>query len=147
MSSRTRTTISFSERGNPRRYTISLGDPASDLHAHMMEAMSGHHVMSRSSASLHSMMGSMPRIEDLFQELNTPDSTEPNAPELIDTIPVYKAEGDVGECSVCQEHIKKGEDFRRLPCSDTVNHCFHSKCIDQWLTSNDTCPNCRAKLF
>ena len=142
MSSRTRTTISFSERGNPRRYTISLGDPASDLHAHMMEAMSGHHVMSR---NMRPML--MPRIEDLFQELNTPDSTEPNAPELIDTIPVYKAEGDVGECSVCQEHIKNGEDFRRLPCSDTVNHCFHSKCIDQWLTSNDTCPNCRAKLF
>jgi len=146
MSSRTRTTISFSERGNPRRYTISLGDPASDLHAHMMEAMSGHHVMSRSSASLHSMMGSMPRIEDLFQDL-VDRTSEPNAPELIDTIPVYKAEGDVGECSVCQENIKNGEDFRRLPCSDTVNHCFHSKCIDQWLTSNDTCPNCRAKLF
>ena len=126
MSSRTRTTISFSERGNPRRYTISLGDPASDLHAHMMEAISGHHVMSQNMR--HSMMGSMPRIEDLFQEL-VDQTAEQNTPELIDTIPVYKAEGDVGECSVCQEHIKHGEEFRRLPCSNTVNHCFHSKCI------------------
>jgi len=141
---RATTVISFSERGNPRRYTIELDDRNTGIGQHMMEAIAGHHVMNprrRRNAVMN-----LPRIEDLLQNL-VDQTTEDNTPELIDTIPVYNAEGDVGECSVCQEHITRGDDFRRLPCSETVNHCFHSKCIDQWLASNSTCPNCRAKLF
>ena len=64
---------------------------------------------------------------------------------IRDTIPVYTAEGEVAECSVCPETIKVGDRFR-VPCGVTINHCFHKDCIDPWLRQNNTCPNCRAKL-
>lgn len=57
---------------------------------------------------------------------------------------VFKAEDDIEECGVCLETIAKGQTFRRLPCSSSVNHCFHKRCIDRWLDTSRTCPMCRA---
>jgi hypothetical protein len=59
----------------------------------------------------------------------------------------FKAEGDMGECAICQESIRIGHTFKRLPCSDTVNHCFHSECINPWIQSHNTCPICRANVL
>lgn len=61
-------------------------------------------------------------------------------------IPLYKAEGEF-DCNICLEKVKIGEDMRVLPCSETTNHKYHTKCIDTWLKNNDTCPTCRAKIF
>lgn len=61
-------------------------------------------------------------------------------------IPQYKAEGEM-DCNICLEKILPNEYIRILPCSDTVNHKFHTKCIDQWLKENNTCPLCRAELW
>ena len=79
-----------------------------------------------------------------------------NAPPILVFSPIvsvknniqntFTAEGDVGECSICQEIIKKGDIFKRLPCSSTVNHCFHANCVAQWFQNNSTCPNCRATV-
>ena len=59
----------------------------------------------------------------------------------------FKAEGDIGQCAICQESILIGHTFKRLPCSDTVNHCFHSECINPWIQSHNTCPICRATVL
>lgn len=138
-----RTVISFSERGNPRRYTLDVGEgrpSISSFHSHMLNAMSGHHRM-------RSRPPQLSRLDAMLEQLANQPMSEQNPLEIINTIPSYKAEGDLNECSVCQDKIKTGEDFRRLPCSDTVNHCFHTKCIDPWLKSNTTCPNCRSNVM
>lgn len=57
------------------------------------------------------------------------------------------AEGTLDDdCTICQEQIKKGQDFARLHCSDIVNHCYHKNCITPWLQKNNSCPVCRADL-
>ena len=58
-----------------------------------------------------------------------------------------------GECAVCLSEFKPGDELRVLPCT----HCFHAKCVDQWLLGNGrsraqsstssrglpTCPLCK----
>ncbi|XP_052173787.1 RING-H2 finger protein ATL74-like [Diospyros lotus] len=48
------------------------------------------------------------------------------------------------ECPICLGEFVEGEKVRVLPkCS----HGFHMKCIDRWLLSHSTCPNCRRSLL
>ena len=61
-------------------------------------------------------------------------------------IATFKCEGDLGECSICQSQMKKGEMICRVPCQETVSHAFHKDCITPWLERNNTCPNCRSQL-
>lgn len=145
MAERTITTITFSRRGNPRRHVITLPTPIGQFHRHMLDSIGGRHIEFGERRRRNAMVSreGLPDIADLIQNMINEES-EPN---IVDSIPVYKAEGDVGECSICQETIKNGDTFRRLPCSETVNHCFHQNCIDPWLERNTTCPNCRCKLF
>ncbi|CAK9144470.1 unnamed protein product [Ilex paraguariensis] len=44
------------------------------------------------------------------------------------------------ECTICLGEFVDGERVRLLP---NCNHGFHVRCIDQWLMSNSSCPNCR----
>ncbi|KAL8504938.1 hypothetical protein ACS0TY_016222 [Phlomoides rotata] len=47
------------------------------------------------------------------------------------------------ECPICLGEFLDGERIRVLPkCS----HGFHVGCIDTWLVSNGSCPNCRVSL-
>ena len=43
------------------------------------------------------------------------------------------------ECAICLEELQS---FSALPCG----HCFHSKCISDWISKNMSCPECRVKL-
>ncbi|KAG1346769.1 RING-H2 finger protein ATL40 [Cocos nucifera] len=45
------------------------------------------------------------------------------------------------ECAICLTVIEEGEMVRLLP---SCRHVFHVSCIDTWLSSNSTCPVCRA---
>ena len=75
-------------------------------------------------------------------------SEEPRPSNDISVIPEYKAEATLDdECAICFDKIKKRQKFRALPCSEVKQHCFHVKCIDQWLQRNKTCPVCRAKVI
>ena len=38
--------------------------------------------------------------------------------------------------------MKKNTLARTLPCM----HAFHSRCVDKWLKSNNSCPICKHKL-
>ena len=51
------------------------------------------------------------------------------------------------DCGICLCPIKKNDKFRALPCSETHNHCFHTKCVDEWLKNHNTCPSCRSKVL
>ena len=45
-------------------------------------------------------------------------------------------------CAVCLQEMIAEELAVRLPCE----HIFHEDCVRQWLTSQHTCPTCRAPL-
>lgn len=60
----------------------------------------------------------------------------------IDQLPSYPFNPEVHEqvyCSVCVSEMESQEIVRVLPCK----HKFHATCINNWLLSNRTCPNCR----
>uniref|UniRef100_A0A2P2KBT0 RING-type E3 ubiquitin transferase n=1 Tax=Rhizophora mucronata TaxID=61149 RepID=A0A2P2KBT0_RHIMU len=46
------------------------------------------------------------------------------------------------ECSVCLGTIAEDSTVRLL---SNCKHMFHVECIDMWLGSHTTCPNCRAE--
>ncbi|MBA0737725.1 hypothetical protein Gogos_011176 [Gossypium gossypioides] len=48
------------------------------------------------------------------------------------------------ECPICLGEFLDGEKVRVLP---KCNHGFHVKCIDTWLRSHSSCPNCRHSLL
>lgn len=140
--------IRFSERGNPRRYTIPLNDtPISNFHQHMLDSISNRHIRFRPRQRRNAilpgeLLDAPPNLLNFIDDLLNTVNTE----KVVDTIPVYTAEDVISDCTICQESIKKGDQFRRLPCGVTVNHCFHKDCIDPWLSRNSTCPNCRSNL-
>ncbi|KAK6943267.1 Zinc finger, RING-type [Dillenia turbinata] len=48
------------------------------------------------------------------------------------------------ECPICLGEFVDGEKVRVLP---KCNHGFHVRCIDTWLVSHSSCPNCRHSLL
>ncbi|CAA7033362.1 unnamed protein product [Microthlaspi erraticum] len=48
------------------------------------------------------------------------------------------------ECAICLGEFAEGERVRVLPA---CNHSFHMSCIDTWLVSHSSCPNCRHSLI
>ncbi|KAI4333458.1 hypothetical protein L6164_018268 [Bauhinia variegata] len=48
------------------------------------------------------------------------------------------------ECPICLAEFEKGDKVRLLP---QCNHGFHVWCIDKWLVSHSSCPNCRLSLL
>lgn len=59
---------------------------------------------------------------------------------------IHIVEGDIGDCTICQELFILGEKFVVLPCNPTHPHRFHKNCIEPWLRGHDTCPTCRGKV-
>lgn len=60
---------------------------------------------------------------------------------------VYGGAGEdipVTECPICLGEFEKGDKVRMLP---KCNHGFHVRCIDTWLVSHSSCPNCRNSLL
>ena len=46
-------------------------------------------------------------------------------------------------CSICHEDINfSDEEISVLRCG----HLFHKRCLQQWLDTNSTCPQCRSKV-
>jgi len=47
-------------------------------------------------------------------------------------------------CVICHNAIEKNTIYRKI---NSCEHCFHVKCIDEWLNQNSTCPTCRVELI
>ncbi|PSS32525.1 RING-H2 finger protein [Actinidia chinensis var. chinensis] len=50
---------------------------------------------------------------------------------------------DESECCICLGVFTDGEKVKVLP---NCNHCYHSECVDKWLSSQPSCPLCRSSL-
>ncbi|KAH7837582.1 hypothetical protein Vadar_015454 [Vaccinium darrowii] len=70
--------------------------------------------------------------------------------DALTQIPVVAYESGLGEipvkecCPICLGEFSGGEKVRILP---KCGHGFHVKCIDTWLLSHSSCPNCRVSVI
>ena len=48
-------------------------------------------------------------------------------------------------CSICMEDFGDGELVKKMKCAG--KHIFHKVCIDKWLISSRSCPNCRVEML
>ncbi|GMI89914.1 Arabidopsis Toxicos en Levadura 72, DAF-Like gene 1 [Hibiscus trionum] len=66
----------------------------------------------------------------------------------LEHIPVVVFGSDLSyrstECPICLGEFEDGEKVRVLP---KCKHGFHVRCIDTWLVSHSSCPNCRISLL
>ncbi|KAK4478399.1 hypothetical protein RD792_013868 [Penstemon davidsonii] len=64
--------------------------------------------------------------------------------QLPETVYGRGPDNSTTECPICLGEFVDGERVRVLPkCS----HGFHVGCIDTWLRSHASCPNCRVSLL
>lgn len=49
-------------------------------------------------------------------------------------------------CHICLDHFRIGEEISWSNVSK-CEHCFHSKCINEWLLKHQACPLCRANML
>jgi len=123
MSRHTSYVINFSDQNHQSEIDLSPF-VISDFAEHMMGAISRNHVVHNAPNTRNVMRQALPKSR----------------------IPTYKSESDIGECTICQAHMKKGQMICRLPCNNEVSHAFHRECIEPWLQSNNSCPNCRSEF-
>jgi hypothetical protein len=50
---------------------------------------------------------------------------------------------DSDNCPICFCEYSSNTPVKQLPCK----HFYHSECIDQWLTRDNTCPLCKAPVW
>jgi hypothetical protein len=127
-------TVSFTE--DDEDYRVNL-EPLvmSNFASHMMQAVSGNNTM-RSAVVRNESPDVLSRMLDgMFRPASHGVK-----------VPTFKCEADLGDCSICFDTIRKGQMMCRLPCKNEVSHAFHKKCIEPWLKTNNTCPNCRSKI-
>lgn len=51
----------------------------------------------------------------------------------------------IDECCICMEKFTDGSD-NITPLSHNAGHFFHTKCIAEWLKTNNVCPICRTEI-
>ncbi len=122
---------------------------------------------STSTSALHNLIGEFTIYQNnqpltIYQYTNEEDEDEEDEGELkpdffIDDKLINKIVGkpekikkgdplltSEEECYICFEKYKEREMKRKLP---KCGHYFHKKCIDKWLKSKSSCPNCRCDLM
>ena len=85
------------------------------------------------------MVGSLPG-----QSLHVPNNITIASLSEHTTLRVHEQTSDEPDiCSICRTQIEPGSVVRELRCS----HFYHPHCIDQWISSHDSCPICREKIL
>lgn len=129
------------------QFRVPLPRSMSRLDSQIFNAVAGRHTFVRELAAINDEVDTVPNIRiSIADAVEAAMQAEPQ--KDMSVIPEFKADETLDdECSICMNPIKKGDSFRALPCSDVHNHKFHTACIDPWLASNSTCPNCRTNIF
>lgn len=103
---------------------------------------------------LNSIVRCVLRCTDSTEQTTTVSTTRGLKKKQLKKIPVTEYGGDGGgegvpaaeaaECPICLGEFEKGDKVRMLP---KCNHGFHVRCIDTWLLSHSSCPNCRLSVL
>lgn len=118
-----------------------------DLDYETLRALDSDNVSSTTSMSeeeinalpVHKYQGRGPGSEDSSSKADSPSSSTPEVKQ--DASNAKSLEDDM-TCTVCLEHVKRGDLLRTLPCL----HQFHVNCIDPWLSQQGTCPVCKIRV-
>ncbi|XP_018806371.2 RING-H2 finger protein ATL66 [Juglans regia] len=76
-----------------------------------------------------------------------PRGLDPSTIKSLPIIPLRSLEDQKSmvqaECCICLGVFEDGEKVKVLP---PCRHCYHSECVDRWLSGHSSCPLCRASL-
>lgn len=50
--------------------------------------------------------------------------------------------GEQTKCLVCLDEFADGDDLKTMPCL----HFYHQRCLEQWLSTNNSCPVCKTPV-
>ncbi len=105
-------------------------------------------INARSGDAVYSQEALDQIISTLMEQHPTSNAPGPAPPNAIAALPKKKLDYELlgpegtGECSVCMDDVKVGDEVVVLPCS----HWFHEACAAAWLGEHNTCPICRKGL-
>ena len=79
-------------------------------------------------------------------QIKSKDTTGLTPAQISSTGAVYQFSSstrrDGCECIICLVPYKEKENLKALQCL----HTYHQKCIDEWLTKQSICPDCRLNV-
>ncbi|ESQ55707.1 hypothetical protein EUTSA_v10026467mg [Eutrema salsugineum] len=73
-----------------------------------------------------------------------PEASHSEAFPTLVYSPGLNLAGAEAECIICLSEFEDGDTLRVL---DRCKHGFHIHCIQQWFSSNPSCPTCRTNIF
>ncbi|VDN04434.1 unnamed protein product [Thelazia callipaeda] len=96
---------------------------------------------SEQSAYINELLALETSSETRQQEISADDAGKIHITAMLEQIPadIYR-EGKMGkiECPICMIDFVDCDQIRYLPCM----HCYHKKCVDDWLMRSFSCPSC-----
>ncbi|GKV51787.1 hypothetical protein SLEP1_g58412 [Rubroshorea leprosula] len=72
-----------------------------------------------------------------------PRGLDPAAIRALPVTLVTNAAVPETDCSICLVKFEDGDKVKVLP---QCQHLYHSECVDQWLSTESSCPLCRSSI-
>ena len=87
-------------------------------------------------------------VDNILKSRGNLDSKNKDVQYILNYIPFTvikdapKSLNDEPRCLICLCDFEVGEKVSALPCC----HCFHTKCLDEWIVRNAKCPICKFEI-
>jgi len=87
-------------------------------------------------------------VDNILKSRGNLDSKNKDVQYILNYIPFTvikdapKSLDDEPRCLICLCDFEVGEKVSALPCC----HCFHTKCLDEWIVRNAKCPICKFEI-
>jgi len=87
-------------------------------------------------------------VDKLLKENRKLDNKNKDIQYILNYIPFTilkekpKKKGDEPNCLICLSDFEVDEKVSALPCF----HCYHTKCLDEWIIRNAKCPVCKYEI-
>ena len=87
-------------------------------------------------------------VDNILKNRGNLDSKNKDVQYILNYIPftvikdASKSLDDEPRCLICLCDFEVGEKVSALPCC----HCFHTKCLDEWIVRNAKCPICKFEI-
>lgn len=87
----------------------------------------------------------LPQVIRIHRQQQSPQYSNLTVDKIENILPSRRCESidQNKNCTICLEDFNLGDNIRTLTC----NHIYHTGCIDDWLTINNSCPVCRQEAI